>query len=63
MAGLAKGSPLTGIDHDHCTRVSTIVQTGDDAGLVTGAFFGPAHESMGGVLVREDLSAGFGGTR
>ena len=28
-----------------------------------GAFFGAAHEGMGGVIVRDDLSAGFGGTR
>ena len=38
-------------------------QTGGDAGEVTGTFFGPAHEGMGGVLVRDDLSAGFGGGR
>ena len=44
-------------------RGNTFVQTGGDAGTVTGAFFGPAHEGMGGVLEREDLSAGFGGTR
>ena len=35
---------------------------GDD-GTVNGAFFGIAHEGMGGVLDREDLSAGFGGRR
>lgn len=40
---------------------NTFVQTGGDAGLVTGAFFGSSHEGMGGVLVRDDLSAGFGG--
>ena len=44
-------------------RGNTFVQTGGDAGTVTGAFFGPAHEGMGGVLEHEDLSAGFGGTR
>ena len=44
-------------------RGNTFVQTGGDAGLVTGAFFGPSHEGMGGVLVRADLSAGFGGKR
>ena len=38
-------------------------QTGGDVGVVTGTFFGPAHEGMGGVLVRDDLSAGFGGER
>ena len=44
-------------------RGNTFVQTGGDDGTVTGAFFGPAHEGMGGVLEREDLSAGFGGSR
>ena len=44
-------------------RGNTFVQTGGDAGVVTGAIFGPSHEGMGGVLVREDLSAGFGGKR
>ena len=44
-------------------RGNTFVQTGGDDGTVTGAFFGPAHEGMGGVLERDDLSAGFGGTR
>lgn len=29
----------------------------------TGAFFGSDHEGMGGVLVRDDLSAGSGGRR
>ena len=42
---------------------NTFVQVGGDAGTVTGAFFGPAHEGMGGVLEREDLRAGFGGQR
>ena len=44
-------------------RGNTFLQAGGDAGAVTGAFFGPAHEGMGGVIVREDLAAGFGGTR
>ena len=35
--------------------------TGRDLGTVTGAFFGPRHEGMGGVLERHDLSAAFGG--
>ena len=42
---------------------NTFVQTGGDEGTVTGAFFGAAHEVMGGVLERTDLTAGFGGTR
>ena len=36
---------------------------GGDDGEVAGAFFGAAHEAMGGVLERSDLTAGFGGTR
>ena len=44
-------------------RGNTFVQTGGDAGTVTGVFFGSAHDGMGGVLAREDLSAGFGGQR
>ena len=36
---------------------------GGDIGEVTGAFFGPRHEGMGGVLERHDLSAAFGGKR
>ena len=44
-------------------RGNGFVQTGGDAGRVTGAFFGPAHEGMAGVVVRQDLSAGFGGKR
>ena len=42
---------------------NTFIQTGGDEGKVTGAFFGPAHEAMGGVLERADLAAGFGGKR
>ena len=44
-------------------RGNTFTQTGGDEGEVTGAFFGAAHEAMGGVLERADLSAGFGGKR
>ena len=44
-------------------RGNTFVQTAGDAGTVTGAFFGPAHEGMGGVLEHDKLSAGFGGKR
>ena len=42
---------------------NSFIQTGGDAEEVTGAFFGPAYEGMGGVLVREDMSAGSGGRR
>ena len=44
-------------------RGNTFTQTGGDAGEVTGAFFGVRHEGMGGVVERNDMSAGFGGTR
>ena len=52
-----------GLSYTIEVRGNTFVQTGGDAGTVTGAFFGPAHEGMGGVLERDDLSAGFGGNR
>ena len=44
-------------------RGNVFTRSGGDAGEVTGAFFGPRHEGMGGVLERSDLSAGFGGKR
>ena len=69
-ANTAPGAPGTGAIWDDGDlrygieiRGNTFVQTGGDAGTVTGAFFGPAHEGMGGVLERDDLSAGFGGKR
>lgn len=40
-----------------------IHQTGGDAGIVTGTFFGPGQNKVGGTLRRTDLAAGFGGTR
>ena len=39
---------------------STILDT---EGLIQGAFFGEAHEAMGGTLKRTDLVGAFGGTR
>ena len=42
---------------------NTFARTGGDTGTVTGAFFGAGHEGMGGTLVRDDLAAGFAGTR
>ena len=69
-ADAAPGAPGTGtawndgdLNYDIEVRGNTFVQTGGDEGTVTGAFFGPAHEGMGGVLERDDLSAGFGGKR
>ena len=44
-------------------RGNTFAQTGGDQGTITGAFFGRAHDAMGGVLQRTDLTAAFGGTR
>lgn len=44
-------------------RGNTFVRTGGDPGEVTGAFFGGSHEAMGGVVERDDLTAGFGGKR
>lgn len=68
--GTAPGAVGTGsmwqdgdLDYRIEIRGNTFLQAGGDAGAVTGTFFGPAHESMGGVIVRDDLSAGFGGTR
>ena len=44
-------------------RRNTFIQTGGDAGEITGVFFGSNHAGMGGVVERSDMSAGFGGTR
>ena len=38
-------------------------RTGGDEGRITGAFSGASHEGMGGTLSRDDLAAGFAGTR
>ena len=40
-----------------------ITETGGDEGQITGVFSGPRHERVGGTLRRDDLAAGFGGTR
>ena len=44
-------------------RGNTFHRAGGDDGEIVGAFFGAAHEAMGGVLERSDLTAGFGGVR
>ena len=36
---------------------------GGDEGRITGAFFGAGHEGMAGTLTRDDLAAGFAGSR
>ena len=42
---------------------NVFARAGGDEGTLTGAFFGAGHQGMGGTLVRDDLSAGFAGTR
>ena len=69
-AGEAPGNSGTGVmwgdgDLGYSITVvgNTFKQTGGDAGILTGAFFGNAHEGMGGTLERDDLTAAFGGAR
>ena len=69
-SAFADVSPGTGttwgdgeLDYTVRVRGNTFVQTGGDAGIVTGAFFGAGHEGMGGTLNRDDLAAAFGGSR
>ena len=52
-----------GLRYSVVVRGNTFTQTGGDAGEVTGMFFGPNHEGMGGVVERADMSAGFAGKR
>ena len=43
---------------------NTFKQSGEgDSGILTGLFLGAGHEGVGGTLVREDLTAAFGGER
>ena len=70
LVNMAPGAVGTGITWgDAALRYTigvsgnTFVETGGDEGTVTGAFFGPSHEGMGGVLERYDLNATFGGKR
>ena len=51
------------LEYDVNVEGGTFVRTGGDDGVVTGTFFGREYEGMGGVLEREDLSAGFAGRR
>lgn len=70
-AGEAPGEAETGVawgDGDLAYSITvngnTFSQTGGgDDGFLTGAFFGEAHEGMGGTLERDDLTAAFGGGR
>lgn len=69
-AGAPPGQPGSGDAWTHGrlryaveVRGNTFVRTSGDDGALTGAFFGPRHEAMGGVLERCDLTAAFGGKR
>ena len=66
----APGAPGTGatwgagdLNYGIAVRGNTFARASGDAGAVTGVFFGGGHEGMGGTLVRDDLAAGFAGTR
>ena len=52
-----------GLRYGVVVRGNSFVQSGGDAGEVTGMFYGAEHEGMGGVVERADMSAGFGGVR
>ena len=64
--GLAS-SGTTWLDGDlnYTVRVegNTFGRTGGDEGMIMGVFSGASHEGMGGTLTRDDLAAGFAGTR
>ena len=51
------------LNYDIAVEGNVFARTGGDDGHVTGTFFGTSHEGMGGTLVRDDLGAGFAGTR
>ena len=51
------------LDYSIAVHGNAFVRTGGDDGEISGGFFGDAHQAIGGVLERSDLSAGFGGTR
>lgn len=51
------------LNYDVAIHGNVFARTGGDEGRITGAFFGASHAGMGGTLVRDDLGAGFAGTR
>ena len=66
----APGAPGSGavfgdgdLNYGIAVRGNTFARASGDAGAVTGVFFGAGHTGMGGTLVRDDLAAGFAGTR
>ena len=52
-----------GLEYSIEIRGNAFHRADGDDGEIVGAFFGAAHEAMGGVLERSDLAAGFGGVR
>ena len=65
QVGVVPGATWGDGDLAYSVRVrgNTFVQTGGDAGIVTGIFVGARHEGMAGTLRRDDLAAAFGGSR
>ena len=63
----ARGSGMQWLDGDLAYTIAVrgngFIQTGGDAGRLTGAFVGPSHESATGTLERTDLTAAFGASR
>ena len=61
------GTGATWLDGDLNYTVSVrgnlFGRTGGDEGRITGVFSGASHEGMAGTLTRDDLAAGFAGTR
>ena len=61
------GTGATWLDGDLNYTVSVrgnlFGRTGGDEGRITGVFSGASHEGMAGTLSRDDLAAGFAGTR
>lgn len=51
------------LSYDIAVDGNVFARTGGDEGVITGAFFGASHQGMGSTLVRDDLGAGFAGTR
>ena len=61
------GTGATWLDRDLNYTVSVrgnlFGRTGGDEGRITAVFSGASHEGMAGTLTRDDLRAGFAGTR
>ena len=63
----ARGSGRQWLDGDLAYTIAVrgngFIQTGGDAGRLTGAFVGPSHETATSTLERTDLTAAFGASR